>query len=101
VRRRTEPRDAAAHGVRRRARTSANVTTRTANSCLSHRFSGTSRAAGKIMVASSPSSRSITVTVRPRDGIPRAVETILGGMLELMIHSVEGLRDLFGRLSLR
>lgn len=32
--------------------------------------------------------------------LPRAVEAIIGGMLELAIHSIEGLRDHFGRVAM-
>jgi hypothetical protein len=52
------------------------------------------------MVASSPSSRSITVADSTQ-GLPRVVEAFFGSFLELVIHSIEGVRERLGRLSLR
>lgn len=43
--------------------------------------------------------RSVAI-VETRSGLPRALDTIVGGMLELAIHSIEGLRSRFGRLAL-
>lgn len=46
------------------------------------------------MVAS-PSPRSLTITTPPHRAL-RAVDAVLGGFLELVIHSVEGLRTRLG-----
>lgn len=52
------------------------------------------------MVASSPPSRSITV-VNSASGAPRAVEAFLGNLLEVVIHSIESLRERLGNWSQR
>jgi hypothetical protein len=52
------------------------------------------------MVASSPSPRSIMVT-NPTQSVPRAVEGIVGTLLELVIHSIEGVREQLTKLTLR
>ena len=52
------------------------------------------------MVASSPSSRSLAV-LPPSSGLPRAVESFVGGLLELVIYSIEGARDRIARLAVR
>ena len=47
------------------------------------------------MVVSSLSSRALTVPSSPRlaDVAPRILENVAGGILELVIHVVEGWRD--------
>lgn len=51
------------------------------------------------MVASSSSSRSITVA--SSSALPRVLDAFVGNVLELVIHSIEGLRERIGRVSLR
>jgi hypothetical protein len=46
------------------------------------------------------SSRSLALVTRLRSTLPHATDVVLGGVLELMIHSIEELRDRAGRLSL-
>jgi hypothetical protein len=43
------------------------------------------------------SSRSLVVVNRLRTMLPHAADVVLGGVLELMIHSIEQLRDRFAR----
>jgi hypothetical protein len=47
------------------------------------------------MIVSSISSRALTVPPSPRltDVAPRILENVAGGILELVIHVVEGWRD--------
>jgi hypothetical protein len=52
------------------------------------------------MVASSPSARSI-MAAPPAQHRPRAVDNLVGSLLELVIHAIEGLRERLGRLALR
>jgi hypothetical protein len=40
-------------------------------------------------------------TTRLTSGLPSVVEVIVGEVLDLMIHSIEGLRDQLRRLSVR
>ena len=44
-------------------------------------------------------SRSLALVTRLRSTIPHVTDVVLGGVLELMIHSIEELRDRFGKLS--
>jgi hypothetical protein len=58
-------------------------------------------AEANLMVASSPPSRSITVA-NPAHALPRALDAFIGGLLELVIHSFEGVRGRFvGKPSVR
>jgi|GEM_PF-7081822 len=52
------------------------------------------------MIASSPSARSIMVA-NPAQGLPRAVDAFVGSMLELLVHSIESVRERIGKLTLR
>jgi hypothetical protein len=45
-----------------------------------------------IMLASRLARRSVTL-VGQLPSLPRVLDRLVGGMLELMIHSIEGLRD--------
>lgn len=47
------------------------------------------------MVASSPPSRSIAVA-NSAHALPRAIEAFVGSLLELVIHSIEGVRGRLG-----
>jgi hypothetical protein len=52
------------------------------------------------MIASSPPARSVMVTT-PAQSLPRAVDAFVGNLLELVIHSIEGVRERLARLTLR
>ncbi|HEY0994076.1 MAG TPA: hypothetical protein VGD80_43770 [Kofleriaceae bacterium] len=52
------------------------------------------------MLASRPAFSSVTWIDRLRPGLPGAVETVVGGALEMTIHSIEGLRDRLVRRAL-
>jgi hypothetical protein len=52
------------------------------------------------MLASRSASSSATLVRRISHGLPRALEAALGGMLELAIHSMEGLRDHVARVAM-
>ena len=52
------------------------------------------------MIASSPPARSIMVT-NPAQGLPRAVDAFVGSLLELVVHSIEGVRERLSKLTLR
>ena len=52
------------------------------------------------MIASSPSARSIMVT-NPAQSLPRAVDAFVGTVLELLVHSIESVREQLGKLTLR
>ena len=56
---------------------------------------GTRGALPSTMVVSSLSSRALAVPPSPRQGdvAPRILENVAGGILELVIHVVEGWRD--------
>jgi hypothetical protein len=58
-------------------------------------MSGTGSASISIMAVTSISSRALTMPSSPRlmDVAPRILETVAGGILELMIHTVESWRD--------
>jgi hypothetical protein len=47
------------------------------------------------MIASSPPARSITV-IDSAQTLPRVVEAFIGNLLELVIHSIEGVRGRLG-----
>jgi hypothetical protein len=60
--------------------------------------SGTADAPHTIMLASRTISRSVTLVTQlhsrvPRARLPRVIDVVAGGVLELVIQSVEGLRD--------
>jgi hypothetical protein len=46
------------------------------------------------------SSRSVALVTRLRSTFPHATDVVVGGVLELMIHSIEELRDRFSKVSL-
>ena len=55
------------------------------------------------MIASSPPAWSIMVT-NPAQGLPRAVDAVdafVGSVLELLVHSIESVRERIGKLTLR
>jgi hypothetical protein len=52
------------------------------------------------MIASSPPARSVMVTT-PAQSLPRTVDAFVGSLLELVIHSIEGVRERLGKLALR
>lgn len=45
------------------------------------------------MIASSSSSHSVALTDRQPPALSRLVEQVVGDLLELVVHSVEGLRE--------
>jgi hypothetical protein len=53
-----------------------------------------------IMLASRPVSPSLKLVSRMSYGLPRALEAALGGMLELVVHTIEGLRDHGARVAM-
>lgn len=58
-------------------------------------MSGTGSASISIMAVTSISSRALAMPPSPRlvDIAPRILETVAGGLLELVIHTVESWRD--------
>lgn len=44
------------------------------------------------MLASHDPSRTIALSHHQPDVLPRLIDQVVGGLLELMVHSVEGLR---------
>jgi hypothetical protein len=50
------------------------------------------------MIASSPPARSIMVT-NLAPGVPRAVHAFVGSLLELVIYSIEGVRERLTQLT--
>jgi hypothetical protein len=52
------------------------------------------------MLASRPISPSVTLVSRMSRGFPRALEMAMGGMLEIAIHTIEGLRDHVARVAM-
>jgi hypothetical protein len=52
------------------------------------------------MLASRPVSPSVTLVSQMAHGLPRALESALGGMLEIAIHAIEGLRDHVARVAM-
>jgi hypothetical protein len=53
-----------------------------------------------IMLASRQASPSVSLVSRMSYGLPRALEAVVGGMLEIAIHSIEGLRDHVARVGM-
>ena len=52
------------------------------------------------MLASRPDFPSITLVSRMSNDLPRAMESAVGSMLEIAIHTVEGLRDHAARVAM-
>lgn len=52
------------------------------------------------MLASRTVFSPVTLIDRLHPSLPRAIETAVGGALEMMVHSIEGLRDRFVRRAL-
>jgi hypothetical protein len=46
-------------------------------------------------------SRSVALVTKLRPTLLHVTDTVLGGMLELVVHSVEELRDRLGRVPVR
>jgi hypothetical protein len=53
-----------------------------------------------IMLASRQASPSVSLVSVMSQELPRALEAALGGMLEVAIHSIEGLRDHVARVAM-
>ena len=52
------------------------------------------------MLATRPTSSSVTLVSLMSHGVPRALEAFVGGALEMAVHSIEGLRDHVGRVAM-
>jgi hypothetical protein len=52
------------------------------------------------MLATRPVSPSIKLVSRVSYGLPYALESAVGGMLELAVHAIEGLRDHVARVAM-
>jgi hypothetical protein len=52
------------------------------------------------MLASRPISPSVTLVSRMSYDLPRALESAIGGMLAVAVHTVEGLRDHAARVAM-
>jgi hypothetical protein len=53
-----------------------------------------------IMLAPRPVSSSLKLVSRTSYGLPRALEAAVGGLLELAVHTIEGLRDHVARVAM-
>ena len=56
---------------------------------------------GTVMAVSTTPSRTIALPVRMPSTLPQILDAFVGGLLELVIHSIEGVRERLSRLSVR